>query len=192
MTKHLWPAEQVDNSVLQSRNPDKNFVQSCKPDGYIWRPTSHTYFQSRISPQFYFRISNPELQIKEIPVPEEPIGDPDLDLSTAGVKKKTDENLPAITDYYCKSMLRTIWPKHDKIKIATTAGNTRNWPKLLLHGQFARRNKVLYKIENWNPQYFHGKYIYHKQHHCQFLLRRVRKTLHLTIIRDSERKGNNF
>ena len=30
-------------------------------------------------------------------------------------------------------MLRTIWPKHDKIKIATTAGNTRNWPKLLLH-----------------------------------------------------------
>ena len=59
-------------------------------------------------------------------------------------------------------------------------------------GQFARRNKVLYKIENWKPQYFHGKYIYHKQHHCQFLLRRVRKTLHLTIIRDSERKGNNF
>ena len=32
-----------------------------------------------------------------------------------------------------RSTGQIIWPKHDKIIIATTAGNTRNWPKLLLH-----------------------------------------------------------
>ena len=32
-----------------------------------------------------------------------------------------------------RSTGQTIWPKDDKIKIATTAGNTRNWSKLLQH-----------------------------------------------------------
>ena len=32
-----------------------------------------------------------------------------------------------------RSTGQIIWPKDDKIIIATTAGNTRNWPKLLLH-----------------------------------------------------------
>ena len=32
-----------------------------------------------------------------------------------------------------RSTGQTIWPKHDKIIIATTAGNTTNWSKLLLH-----------------------------------------------------------
>ena len=48
----------------------------CNPEGYFWQPTSRAYFQSPISPRFRFKISNPELQIREIPDPEKPIGDP--------------------------------------------------------------------------------------------------------------------
>ena len=36
----------------------------------------HRYFQSRISPGFCFKIPNPEIQIREIPDPEQPIEDP--------------------------------------------------------------------------------------------------------------------
>ena len=32
-----------------------------------------------------------------------------------------------------RSTGQIIWPKHDKIITATTAGNTRNWSKLLQH-----------------------------------------------------------
>ena len=32
-----------------------------------------------------------------------------------------------------RSTGQTIWPKDDKMITATTAGNTRNWSKLLLH-----------------------------------------------------------
>ena len=38
-------------------------------NGYFWHPNSHAYFQSRICPQFCFKILNPELQIREIPDP---------------------------------------------------------------------------------------------------------------------------
>ena len=51
-------------------------MQSRNPEGYFWHPTSRVYFQSRISPRFCFQIPNPELQIREIPDPEKPIGDP--------------------------------------------------------------------------------------------------------------------
>ena len=56
--------------------PTQNFVQSHDLEGHFWHPTSLSYFQSRISPRFGFKIPNPELQIGEILGPENPIGDP--------------------------------------------------------------------------------------------------------------------
>ena len=58
--------------------PTPNFGQLRNPEGYFWHPTPRTYFQSRISPRFRFKIPNPEPQIKirEIPHPEKLIGDP--------------------------------------------------------------------------------------------------------------------
>ena len=58
--------------------PTKDFVQYRNSEGYFWHPTSRVYFQSRISPRFCFQIPNPELQIKEIPDPQKPIGDPQI------------------------------------------------------------------------------------------------------------------
>ena len=52
----------VPNRVLQSRNPE----------GYYWQPTS------RFLPRFCFKIPNPEFQLREIPDPKKPIGDPHL------------------------------------------------------------------------------------------------------------------
>ena len=56
--------------------PTQNFVQSHNPDGYFWYPTSPAYLHSQISPQFYIKFPNPELQLREIPDPVKPIGDP--------------------------------------------------------------------------------------------------------------------
>ena len=55
----------VPNRVLQSRNPE----------GYFCHPTRE-YFQSRVSPRFCFKISDPEIQTRLIPYPEKPLGDP--------------------------------------------------------------------------------------------------------------------
>ena len=49
--------------------PIHNFVQSRNPEGYFWHHTSRAYFQSRISLLFYFKIPNPEHQIREITYP---------------------------------------------------------------------------------------------------------------------------
>ena len=67
--------------------PTQNFVQSRNPEGYFWHPTSRVYFQSRISPRFCFQIPNPELQIREIPDPEKPIGDPRYRTSVPDLNK---------------------------------------------------------------------------------------------------------
>ena len=56
--------------------PTQNFGQSRNLEGYFWHHASRAYFQSRISPQFRFKIPNPEPQIREIPHPEKLIGDP--------------------------------------------------------------------------------------------------------------------
>ena len=61
--------------------PTQNFVQSRNPEGYFWHPISRVYFQSRISPRFCFQVPNPELQIREIPHPEKPIGDPQFSIN---------------------------------------------------------------------------------------------------------------
>ena len=68
--------------------PTQNFVQSRNPDGYFWHPTSQAYFQSRILPRFWFKIPNPEPQIREIPDPEKPIGD---DRLSYGLRHKVVE-----------------------------------------------------------------------------------------------------
>ena len=51
-------------------------LSTHNPDGYFWHPTLRVHFQSPILPSFCFYILNPELQTKEIPDPEKPIGDP--------------------------------------------------------------------------------------------------------------------
>ena len=56
--------------------PTQNFVQSRNPDSYFWYPTSPAYFHSLISPPFRIKILNPELQLREIPDPKKPTGDP--------------------------------------------------------------------------------------------------------------------
>ena len=56
--------------------PTLNYGQPRGHEGYFWHATFRAYFQSRISPQFYFRIPNPELQIREIQDPVKPIRDP--------------------------------------------------------------------------------------------------------------------
>ena len=53
------------NRILQSRNPE----------GYFWHPAPE-YFQSRVSPRFCFKISDPEIQTRLIPYPEKPLRDP--------------------------------------------------------------------------------------------------------------------
>ena len=42
---------------------------------YFWHPTSCAHFSYRISPRFYFKIPNPEFQLREIPCNENPTGD---------------------------------------------------------------------------------------------------------------------
>ena len=69
-------ALKVPNRVFLSVIPTQNFGQSRNPEGYFCHRTSRAYFQSRISPQFRFKIPNPEPQIREIPHPEKLIGDP--------------------------------------------------------------------------------------------------------------------
>ena len=61
---------------LKSKGPlvPNRVFQSPNPEGYIWHPTSQVYFQSRISPRYSFKIPNPDLQIREIPDPENLFG----------------------------------------------------------------------------------------------------------------------
>ena len=54
--------------------PTHNFVQSRNPEGYFGHSNYSAYFQSRILP-ILLKIPSPELQIREIPDPEKPIGD---------------------------------------------------------------------------------------------------------------------
>ena len=58
--------------------PTQDFEQSRYPEGYFWHPTARAYFQSRIPLWFCCKIPNPELQIREIPYPGKPIGDPHI------------------------------------------------------------------------------------------------------------------
>ena len=55
--------------------PTQNLVQSSNPKSYFWRSTSRAYFQSGMSSQLCFKISNPKLQMREIPYPEKRIKD---------------------------------------------------------------------------------------------------------------------
>ena len=52
----------VPDRALQSRNPDLQTHGSHNPEGYFWHPISRTYFQTRISPRFCFKIPSPDLQ----------------------------------------------------------------------------------------------------------------------------------
>ena len=61
--------------LLRSRNPDLRTHGSSNPEVYFWYPISRAYFQSRILPQFCFKIPSPELQTREIQDPEKPVGD---------------------------------------------------------------------------------------------------------------------
>ena len=77
LTQFKGPPIEFSNPVI----PTQNFVQSHNPEGYFWHLTSRAYFQSRISPRFCFQIPNPEVQIREIPDPEKPVGDPQFRIS---------------------------------------------------------------------------------------------------------------
>ena len=61
--------------------PTQNFLQSRDPEGYFWHPTSRAYFQSQISLWFYFKVPNPELQMREITHLAKPIEDPLLSMT---------------------------------------------------------------------------------------------------------------
>ena len=77
--------------AVQSRNPDPK-LRAIPFVIFFFQQTSLAYFQFRISPRFRFKILYPELQIREIPDPKKPIGDPLLRmtctacLNLAGVK----------------------------------------------------------------------------------------------------------
>ena len=58
--------KRIPERVFYPLIPTQNFEQSRNPNGYFRGPTSCAYFQSR----------NPDVQIREIPYPEKPIGDP--------------------------------------------------------------------------------------------------------------------
>ena len=69
--------------------PTQNFVQSRNSEGYFWYSTSQAYFQSRNSPRFCFKMSHPELQIREIPDPELQIREaPDPEKTSGGLWRR--------------------------------------------------------------------------------------------------------
>ena len=100
--------------------PTQNFVQSCNPEGYFWHPTSRVYFQSRISSRFCFQIPNPELQIREIPDPEKPIGDPHLRVirtrNSQACEELTDWRSDGLSqfDKFCKAVIVLIEREEQK------------------------------------------------------------------------------
>ena len=65
---------EISGSPISPRNPDLQGHGSSNPNGYFWHLISRIYFQSRISPRFCFKITNPELQVRKIPDPKKPTG----------------------------------------------------------------------------------------------------------------------
>ena len=68
----------VPNRILQSRNGYPNFAQSRNPDVFFFGIllTAILSIRPYLTPILLKKIQNPEIQMREIPDPEKPIGDP--------------------------------------------------------------------------------------------------------------------
>ena len=54
--------------------PTQDFEQSCNPEDYFWHPTSRTYFQSRIPPDFASKSRIPSVKWGKSCIPENLLG----------------------------------------------------------------------------------------------------------------------
>ena len=74
--KSWWCCAVTSDLLPWTECPSRIFPQSHNPNVYFQHPASCAYFRSRISPPFSFEIPNPGPGMKQIPDPEQPIGDP--------------------------------------------------------------------------------------------------------------------
>ena len=70
-----WCCAVTSDLLPWTECPSRIFPQSHNPEAYFQHSASCAYFRSRISLPFSFEIPNPALQMKQIPDPEQPIGD---------------------------------------------------------------------------------------------------------------------
>ena len=79
--------------------PTQNLVQSSNPKSYFWRSTSRAYFQSGMSSQLCFKISNPKLQMREISYPEKRIKDPQHSTDSTA-KRRGSLGMPICSSFW--------------------------------------------------------------------------------------------
>ena len=78
------------NPVIQTQN----LVQSSNLAVHL-----RAYFQSGMSSQFCFKISNPELQMREIPYPEKRIRDPQHSTDSTA-KRRGSSGMPICSSFW--------------------------------------------------------------------------------------------